>query len=37
MICTTKTLAGNRFLQYIAAYPWPDVRKTLRPLSFRPK
>lgn len=24
MLCTTTTLVGNRFLQYIAAYRWPN-------------
>lgn len=31
MLCTTKILAGNRYRQYIAAYPWPKVRQ--RPAS----
>jgi hypothetical protein len=31
MLCTTKTLVGNRYLQYIAAYAWPHAGKTLRP------
>jgi hypothetical protein len=25
MLCTTTTLVGNRVLQYIAAYPWPNA------------
>jgi hypothetical protein len=24
MLCATKTLVGNRYLQYIAAYRWPN-------------
>jgi hypothetical protein len=37
MLCRTKNFAGNRFLQYIAAYPWPKVQQTIRPSSFRSK
>jgi hypothetical protein len=37
MLCTTKTIAGNRFRQYVAAYPWPKVPPMRRPSSFGSK